>query len=326
MPNKKPNPAEHFGNIAEAEKDDSNPQNPKAIIANADKTTPNTEGDCDNTSSKDRHWLDYITAIFAFLAVIASGIAAIFSGVQANRAGEANQISSKALTAVQRAFITVSELKQELAPDIDGVWRFTPVIKNTGTTPAENVTLVAVNPRNDLFAPRFNRQEFAFFSWKIGAPRDPDEFLIDNISSALRLSDFTIGPQGGGVTASELSVDLTTKDIEASFSNSIGRFIYGSIHYDDVFSSQHVSKFCFRIDGISIRNGKVSPLQSICRHWNCTDQYCQKDKAAYETELKTIVASGMPRHPGPSPMQAIPALPWPVPPTQPQVPSIQPNP
>jgi hypothetical protein len=271
------------------------------------------------------------TEILAFLAAIGGIGSAIFSGVSAYRASEANAISSKALTEVQRAFITVSELKQDPITDKDGKvssWRFTPIIKNSGTTPAEAVTLVSVIPHQEFIArPRnLTPERYGFVSFKVGAPRDPDELIAERESVPVYLSNFAIGPQGG-VTASQLSDELTINDVQNSFANRIGRFFYGSIHYSDVFETQHISKFCFRTDGMTIRGpGDAFPLQSLCKHWNCTDQSCVKDKESYERELRAALAEYEARPSRPTPTVPAPVLPWPTPSVQPSPPITQPNP
>jgi hypothetical protein len=206
--------------------------------------------------------------------------------------------SWRTLTEVQRAFITVSELKIEHVDSADGkvkLLRLTPAIKNTGTTPAVGVSLVLMNPLNDWTVAPFNLSPPIYFSLsgKIGAPRDPDE-LMDNSGASYLRKDFVIGPEGGSLTASGLSTDLPATSGFTAMQNGMGRFIYGSIHYFDVFDHPHLSKFCFRTDGIKMittsNPDDIELRQDLCSHWNCTDGYCKADKQAYDSDWKNAVA------------------------------------
>jgi hypothetical protein len=261
----------------------------------------------------------FLGLVIAFATVVNVGVAIR----QWSAMTDNNSIAQKALTAVQRAFITVSELKQEPVLDKDGTtisWRFTPVIKNSGPTDAEAVTLVAVTPHQAFTVrpPQFTINGYDYLSWKVGAPRDPDELINSPVKAPVYLSNFTIGPQGASVTASQLTDELTLQDIQNSFSNRIGRFFFGTVHYTDVFGTEHISKFCFRTDGIYIRRpGEAFPIQSLCSHWNCTDKSCPKDRDSYNADMKQAIAEGMPVPPVPKspipgpPPQAVPAQPKP---------------
>jgi hypothetical protein len=235
-------------------------------------------------------WGVFIYTGLTFFIMIASIFSAVYSRRQADTA-------EQGLVAVQRAFITVSELKIEPASSRDGKYKFvrvTPVIKNSGPTPAIGVSLVVVTPFTDMAAKpaQLTPYGFRFLSWKLKSPRDPDE-LIESSSAAMFLrKNFTIGPQGG-VTASELTTDMTAQNGVDAQENKIGRFIYGSIRYFDIFNAPHVSKFCFMTDGIhgiTTASEDIELNQDLCAHWNCTDKYCGQDKAAYEDEFRKAFA------------------------------------
>jgi hypothetical protein len=117
-----------------------------------------------------------IELFFAFVIAAATVVNLCVAVRQWAAMVENNGIASRALTAVQRAFITVSELKQEPKFDKDGkviAWRFTPVIKNTGNTDAEMVTFAAASPMQEWIARPQNIliTTFLSISAKIGAPR-----------------------------------------------------------------------------------------------------------------------------------------------------------
>ena len=73
-------------------------------------------------------------------------------------------------------------------------------------------------------------------------------------------------------------------------SDQIGRFVFGSIHYTDIFSKVHVSKYCFQIDGATYGATGIENLQNVCSHWNCSDEYCDADKKAYDEEFDAAYA------------------------------------
>lgn len=246
---------------------------------------------------------------FSSLAAICLSAALFFVGVmqvcvylrQADIMAAQSEISRDQLSeskATQRAFIVVSELRIESTneKDVNAPLRVTPVIKNTGPTPAIGVSLVVIKPANEAsVAPSgVNQQEYARRSFYLGAPRDPDELLDAKDGRILTMSNFTIGPQGG-VTASNLSTEMTDQAGMAAQTGAIGRFIYGSIHYADIFDAEHTTKFCFRIDGVFVDyKSKLNLTQHLCSNWNCTDKYCQKDKDNYESKLKTFIVNGPP--------------------------------
>ena len=188
---------------------------------------------------------------------------------------------------LQRAFIGVSELKSE-ANDA-GVQRITPSIRNSGQSPALDVAIAAANPHDAWISVPRNLQtkRYLYASWKVGAPYDPDLIFASNRSSAL--AHLTIGP-GASTSASFLSDRLAKDDGMKAQSDQIGRFVFGSIHYTDIFSKVHVSKYCFRIDGATYGATGIENLQNVCSHWNCSDEYCDADKKAYDEEFDAAYA------------------------------------
>lgn len=291
-----------------------------------------------NTKPPRRHWKatepfwDFRASHWVEVALTAAllgvGLSQLYvywrqAGIMKTQANTAELMAS-----LQRAFITVSELKEsppDNTADINAPWRFTPIIKNSGSTPALDVKIIFIEPHSDwmdfpqgVFG---SPQNYFHVSYEVGAPRDPDE-LIDNPVSGMPyfpilFSNLTIGPQAG-LTASSLSSEFSFRDWEKASGNRIGRFLYGSIRYTDVFGGPHISKFCFRVDGIETGGpGTTSRiLQSVCQHWNCTDQYCKQDKDAYDAAVKVAMSEFR------APQLAPPPGGWPPPPqlqpTEPQ--------
>jgi hypothetical protein len=140
----------------------------------------------------------------------------------------------------------------------------------------------------DFDADRLAEKEISqCVSWKVGAPYDPDLIFASNSSSAI--AHLTIGP-GASTSASFLSDILAKDDGMNAQSDKIGRFVFGSIHYNDIFHKAHVSKYCFRIDGSMYGATGSENLQTVCRHWNCSDEYCDADKKAYDEEFAAAYA------------------------------------
>jgi hypothetical protein len=191
----------------------------------------------------------------------------------------------------QRAFINVSELRQDPIAGRPHTYRFTPVITNSGNTPAVNVSLTAVSPRNESDGVTWgmSKHEYDFIASKTGAPADPDDFTASHPDEFL-LARFTLGPKGT-LTASRISENISGEDSVRAAGNDLGRFFFGTVRYEDVFKHSHVSKYCFRINGFDLDpngGGSVEPRQDLCDHWNCTDQYCDADKIAYEAKRDKV--------------------------------------
>jgi hypothetical protein len=90
-------------------------------------------------------------------------------------------------------------------------------------------------------------------------------------------------------------------------------FVLGAIHYEDIFagSQQRVSKYCFAI-GFSISElGELKSATGPCPHWNCADDECKSDKAAYDIETAGWVQPAF---------MSIPSSPPPYP-SRPEVPT-----
>lgn len=211
---------------------------------------------------------------------------------------ESNCINRNSYTAVQRAFVSADELKQQMIIGNNGVkiLKFTPIVVNSGTTPATNVTIAAATPVNDwmLRPERESAPKYQFLAWKTHAPMDPDDIsLIPAEIGMFAIKNLTIGPKG--VLSDEtLSAELDWSDFNTQLGKSLGRFFYGSIHYEDVFHAFHVTKYCFYIDRFSFGSEGVQILPGKCPHWNCTDEYCAQDKENYEDDVKAALVKGVP--------------------------------
>jgi hypothetical protein len=226
-----------------------------------------------------KHALDKFMAVVWTLTLIATGTAAFFTycevGVMQDQ--ERRQL---------RAYITVSELTQTASGQgQDAVYVVTPVIRNTGLTPATHVTITNVTPSNEWLRHSGGNgsPNYSYIDWKVGAPEDPDDVVDD--TGIMTVPPVVIGA-GSTLTASSLEDHLSASASLDAQSNKIGRFFYGSIHYDDVFGLPHITKYCFRIDDAEINAGSIIPLQSVCSHWNCIDDDCKIDRTSYDQDAE----------------------------------------
>jgi hypothetical protein len=198
--------------------------------------------------------------------------------------------------ATNRATITVAGMKTVTENDSDGRIgnvSFIPIIKNTGHTPTRNLEFVMVDPWYEgVFGIRSER----------GVPRDPardlprdPSFLLsfrNEVFDVLGRQTYPLGPD------TELPPALPPTKIGSELfgkirSGQFGHFYYGIVRYKDVFDSStiHITKYCFSINNEVMGDGGLSgtgrtPFYTICKHWNCTDEECERDSREYEEETK----------------------------------------
>jgi hypothetical protein len=236
----------------------------------------------------------HLIEIFLTLSLVGVGASQVLvylrqAGIMDKQA-EISDAANKLTSSIQRAFIVVDELRQEPVTDREGkmiTWRFTPVIQNSGSTPAKSVTFVTLTPKNDWEFIETDL-EYRMSSWRLGAPSDLDE----NLASAPAGTDLlyiitntVLGPHGTILPlfgAEEISVQ--DADQMQYNRHGLGRFFYGNIRYIDMFDVPHITKYCFTTDGWAAIRGEAKPIPRLCRHWNCVDEECKKDKEKYDRE------------------------------------------
>ncbi len=220
---------------------------------------------------------------------------------QQRLANENNIINREAYTRVQRAFLLVDELKVNPIKDENGYikkWEYTPIIRNSGNTPATKVDYIILDPnmdhiaRPDDVARNMDHITYNMISYKIKAPQDPHDVLV-NPSPAMKsriIINGIVGPQreiegiGNYWGFHILPADLVSNKL---LSGQFGEFIFGSIRYVDIFNQEHVTKFCFSLGGVVTENGVSRPDDPVrCLHWNCIDEQCEADEAAYDAKFK----------------------------------------
>lgn len=234
--------------------------------------------------------LDFAGVIGLWIAA-AVGIAAILFA--SRDADTSNTTNREAFTAVQRAFIVVSGLKEEEIKDASGkitAIRFTPTIRNSGNTPARDIQWVALNPFNTGFDPNLRQLG------SINSPPDPDTF-IQVPSQFYAVGKGYLGPHDTLPLGPEFPINDRT--FQRSLSG-VGKFYFGSIRYVDVFSNkQRITKYCYSINNFTDSGGfeakgptvvapSVRPFPNLCPHWNCADDQCDADQKRYAEEQAAI--------------------------------------
>jgi hypothetical protein len=195
---------------------------------------------------------------------------------------------------VQRAFVNVTDLRhREIINEGDRehpMHIFTPIIKNAGNTSARNVIIYVFGPGTSQYVDtdEIPAQDYRMIEATINAPQDVETYIRNPRAGKAIIKNATIGPQ------SEINDDNFNMLVWPVFyypNSNYGRFVYGMVNYDDVFTKRHISKFCFRVDLEGQENGKLTQEKHICSHWNCTDSDCNRDKQEYDADYAAAVAS-----------------------------------
>jgi hypothetical protein len=235
------------------------------------------------------YFREHAVALASLVVALAS---LVFSGLAVLNARKQADIAEKGLVDVQRAFIVVSGLKEEPVRINDKItgFKFTPIIRNSGNTPAKQVRWVTLDPFNAVFIPQF--REFC----RDENPMDPDQILNQpEKSPAIHVGRGILGPQDALLLAPEFTIDNRAfQDILDG--QRLGKFYFGAIRYFDQFSkNERVTKYCYTISSFSDADGfeatgpglkapSVHPFPAVCKHWNCADEDCDSDKKRYDEE------------------------------------------
>ena len=210
------------------------------------------------------------------------------TGEQARLTTDSNRINLEAYTAVQRAFITISDV--EINPIYDNGeithWALRINIENSGSTPSVDLNVVPTNTDFPV-GPQEGWSKIYPSVRLPNVPNDPEDArsILQRGGISLRA---LIGPHAKypiisfGLPAAEGA----PHGITAILAGKMRAFTYGAIHYHDIFKGtpEHVTKYCFGIGAEKTRDG-IRPQSYPCAHWNCADEECQGDKRSYEAEV-----------------------------------------
>jgi hypothetical protein len=186
-------------------------------------------------------------------------------------------------SAVQRAFVVVSGMKQEVNHDPNGKpisYSFAPVIRNSGNTPTKDLEFIAISPLDEITGRGYDANA--------PLPPDPAE-QFDNSVFHHDKGKYVLGPQDALPPLIEpFPIDSSTfADI---IGGRMGRFFYGAIRYRDIFehSPPHITKYCFTINNFKTGPGgflmstreitapSVTPIYAMRNNWNCADTECDE--------------------------------------------------
>lgn len=200
----------------------------------------------------------------------------------------ANQINQESLTAVQRAFVTVTELTMEPTRDKNGnvvSWMFKPQVINSGSTPTKYMEYLP----NMTYGPTKPTKGWSNPYPDVKFPEGPPD--PDNSFNSLLHGHAVLGPHATmhlALGGAGIGVDIIKNNIEYGW-----RFYtYGVIHYDDILSHSkpHVTKYCYAI-GVTLNDkSEIVPNNGLCKHWNCADDECRTDRKAWVAEITDAFA------------------------------------
>ena len=152
--------------------------------------------------------------------------------------------------------------------------------------------LVAASRNPIGYAQALQRSDF--MARALNAPEDPARFFDnpdvwpstrDQFAFAARRVNYLLGPKDN-VRLQEVDNDYFAKHTEQMHSGIISPLYYGMVKYRDIFSNTpwHETKFCFNVaSGIHAIGPSIRlPIVDFCRHWNCADDECVKDKKEYD--------------------------------------------
>jgi hypothetical protein len=164
-----------------------------------------------------KHWLDYATGFFAFIAAIGAILAACFTGWQASIAGDAEQRQLRAYVGLAN-----DPIMTLTAPD-----RTILAMKNFGQTPGKSVEI-------------FTNFEF------VSKPADrlPDDFKFPDKNYCPKRLYGTQVIYPLDILKSQRQ-DCPEEIAKLSSPEKWTAFIYGHILYSDVFGHQWRNNYCF---------------------------------------------------------------------------------
>ena len=181
-----------------------------------------------------------------------------------------DETTRESFTAVQRAFVNVSEHKIEKGKILPGppgnpgtkesAWWFTPMIQNTGNTPTKNMHFLPIawcGPPGFSLGPM---QAFGCEATPL-LPTDPDNFFQDRSTGHAVLGPHSIIPIGGvGIPVPAIeSLGIAQRTTGGEW------FIFGVIHYNDIlpYTREHVTKYCFVINANNFVLGEIQPAYGL---------------------------------------------------------------
>src|SRR5579863_1266274 len=106
-----PDPAEEINESASKNQGDASAPSAEAVLARREEDHPEPAANNGGANQGRKHWLEYATAGFAFVAALGSISAVIVGYWQWGIMQEGNSINRESFGSVQRAFVTFQEIE-----------------------------------------------------------------------------------------------------------------------------------------------------------------------------------------------------------------------
>lgn len=244
------------------------PAEPYSAYQNADCQSPKDREEADlcqqwrvaEASEKavalaDSQWLWNVTqAVSTVLAALATAWAAVKAGDAANAAQLSARVAQRALTDLERPFVTTSSLNVAYEAD-KKVLRAGVSWRNGGNTPAKKC--------------------FCYFSIASFFPGELDEFDFRDMKGAPPTKLF-VGP---GAVINSTTVDLPEASMIMAASGAKTIAMWGWIEYDDIFQDtpRHRTEFCSLIR-VTVPFHKMPIVPLVYKDHNGMDDDCPADR------------------------------------------------
>jgi hypothetical protein len=251
--NQQPDTGTDTGQPSNQKQGGSGDENLRAAPLGSEIHTPESKRENGNANQRDKHILDYLTAIFAFIAAIGGVVAGIAGGYQGLIARDSEIVSN-------RAFVSSTDFQLiNYGDKASGhtQWIIAPMIENTGATATR---FLKINSTTNSFVGRgwnFHEMDKEPFATGIIGPRS-------NILGGI--FGFT------AVNVGQFQLNILSA---------------GTVKYEDIFQKRHITEFCYRfflrahIDWEGYPAGQ--PIRSTgaitdeCANHNCADGECGPD-------------------------------------------------
>jgi type II secretory pathway pseudopilin PulG len=215
-----PNAAANGEQISNGHEGDAPPPCSRTASPCCKPASPKPHGEGEQPQGGRKHWLDYATGMFAFLAALGGITAAVLTGWQGWVARDTEHRELRAYVGVTKAAI---ESMVAGHPSVLSV-----AVRNFGVTPAYSVGIKAV----ETILPRRADNTYSLRPYR-QVPLGSFNTLFPKIT------EYAI------VGSSRHSMPLTERDIRNLASGRDVLLFYGSIYYRDAFKGAHRTDFCY---------------------------------------------------------------------------------
>ncbi len=237
MQNQKPDASNDAGGGTEKKDNGSENPNGQAAAASPPVHQPRTVTEQCEAENERKHWLEYATGFFAFVAAFGAILAAIFSGWQAWVAGD-NEIRQL------RAYVHITGGTISGSGSTDGPLDITvrPGIKVFGQTPAGQIIV----------------------PWNLVVDRWPmtDAFQFSYLKTEMQSTSSQAPSVEAPIDAKKHTI--TKDEMTAIHAGTKRLYAYGTVLYRDVFNKSRFTNFCWSFDfeGIAKREAADCPIHN----------------------------------------------------------------